>query len=85
MSANVPFDIYDKFGTIKPVAELIGKVDFEPVMPMTLMEAAYTIISFLFILSIAFTGLSIIPKNRELMQNMLNARLAGNKKPKSKE
>ncbi|PVV04975.1 hypothetical protein BB560_000508 [Smittium megazygosporum] len=80
------FDIYDANGTIKPIADLIGNVDFEPVIPMTLMEAFYTIVSFGFILSIVVSGLLIIPKNKDLVQRMIKEEMGDKSKsnPKSK-
>ncbi|PVU91924.1 hypothetical protein BB561_004126 [Smittium simulii] len=61
------FDIYDAN-------------DFEPIIPMTLMEAMYTIISFAFILGIVFSGLMVIPKNKELVERMIKEEMGDKKK-----
>ncbi|PVZ99734.1 hypothetical protein BB558_004243 [Smittium angustum] len=79
------FDIYDVHGTIKPVIELAGKVSFEPVLPMTMIESFYTILSFIFILGVASSGLLIYPKHKDITERMMKERIVGPKKVKAKK
>ncbi|OMH85913.1 hypothetical protein AX774_g530 [Zancudomyces culisetae] len=75
---STTFDIYDALGTIKPVAELIGKVDFEPVLPMTFMEALLSIVTFIFILTLSVSGMMVYPKHKELATKIAKEKMKAN-------